>query len=255
MVTVTTTPSVASAGQHRGALFDSWLPMPHTTHRSPTFEIGCTTWAWCPTTRSTAPGTAASASATACCASTTSWWYSLPQCSETTTSSAPAARAACGVGQDQRRVDLVDEPLLAGRPHEAVEPVGVGQLGDARSRRRRRAPGGRSPPATVPSRRAADRPRRARRASPPPPAPRSRARGSTPPSSRRTRPRPGRVASSAAPGTAGSSTAPSPGRARVTSRWQIARSAAESCGRDRRQHRREVVARRRCRRPSTRPSG
>ena len=34
------------------------------------------------------------------------------------------------VGQDQRGVDLVDEPLLAGRPHEAVEPVGVGQLGD-----------------------------------------------------------------------------------------------------------------------------
>ena len=45
------------------------------------------------------------------------------------------------VGEDQRRVDLVDEPLLAGRPHEPVEAVGVGQLGDARCRRRRRSPG------------------------------------------------------------------------------------------------------------------
>lgn len=45
MVTVTTTPSVASSMQHRGALFDSRLPMPHTTHIAPTFEIGCTTCA------------------------------------------------------------------------------------------------------------------------------------------------------------------------------------------------------------------
>ena len=71
------------------------LPIPQTTHISPTFEMGCMTWAWCPTMRSTAPGTAARASATVCWASTTPWAYSLPQCIDTTTSSAPAARAAC----------------------------------------------------------------------------------------------------------------------------------------------------------------
>ena len=105
--------------------------MPHTTHIEPTFEIGCTTWAWWPTTRSTAPASAASASATVL----------LRRHHLVDVLVAPVQRhddelgarrpGGLGVGEDQRRVDLVDEPLLARRSHEPVEPVGVGQLGDA----------------------------------------------------------------------------------------------------------------------------
>ena len=146
MVTVTTTPSVASSMQHLGALLESMLPMPQTTHMSPTFEIGCTTWAWWPTIRSTAPGTAARASATVCCASTTPWAYSLPQCIDTTTTSAPAASRRLGVGEDHRRVDLVDEPRLVGRLQVAVEPVGVRELRDRDAVDVVRAPAGRPPP-------------------------------------------------------------------------------------------------------------
>ena len=147
-----------------------------------------------------------------------------------------------GVGEDQRRVDLVDEPLLARRSHEPVEAVGVGQLRDADAAGvvDRRAAG---PPVRGRCRRGPGRRRRGRRGWPPRPAPRSRARGWTRPSSRRSRPRPGRWRGPAARGTAGSSTARSSGRASVTSRWQIARSAVGEARRDRRQHRREVVAR------------
>ena len=204
-VTVTITPSVASVVQHRGELLESRLPMPHTTHIEPTFEIGCTTWAWWPTTRSTAPASAASASATCLLRGDHLVDVLVAPVQRHDDELGTRRPGRSGVGEDQRRVDLVDEPLLAGRAHEPVEAVGVGEVGDDDAVglvERRHAALGRAGGAGVGQPGGVER----RRAWPPRPARRSRARGSTRPSSRRSRPRPDRWPARPARGTAGSST-------------------------------------------------
>ena len=75
-------------------------------------------------------GDAVRTGASARCWAFGSWTFSVPQWRLTMTSCAPAARAVCAVREDPLRVDLVGGPGRSGRQVVAVEPIGVGEVGD-----------------------------------------------------------------------------------------------------------------------------
>ena len=101
------------------ALVEPWLgtrlPMPYTTHSLPTCSIGCTTWAWWPSTRSMS-GDRTSLGASACCCASGRVVLVAPVQGHDHDLGAPPPGPG-GVGEDAALVDRV-------RRH--VSPPGAG---------------------------------------------------------------------------------------------------------------------------------